>query len=64
MAADDLRPVAWLEDVSGVDVDHAVFPHAAGVPTFVLKDVTGLVIRGSNGLPETNRPEKISGESL
>jgi len=64
VAKDDLRPVVWLGDVSGVDVDHAVFPHAAGVPTFVLKDVGGLVIRDSSGLPETNRPERISGESL
>ena len=64
VAKDDLRPVAWLGDVSGVDVDHAVFPHAAGVPTFVLRDVSGLVVRDSAGITETNRPEKISAESL
>jgi polygalacturonase len=54
VAQEDLRPVAWLEDVTGMDVDHAVFPHASGVKTLVLKDVTGLTIRNSAGLPDTS----------
>jgi hypothetical protein len=64
VAKDDLRPVVWLEDVSGMDVDHAVFPHAAGVKTFLLQDVTGLAIRNSSGLPDTIRQARVSSGGL
>jgi hypothetical protein len=64
VAKEDLRPVVRLEDVTGMDIDHAVLPHSAGAPTFDLNDVTGLVIHNSPGLPETNRAGKIAAERL
>lgn len=63
-ALPDLRPVAWLEDAAGASFDRVKFPTAAGAATFVLKDVAGLEIHRSPGLPETQRPEKIPEEKL
>lgn len=63
-AQPDLRSVAWLEDVTGADIDQVKFPAAPGASTLVLKDVTGLAIHRSPGLPETQRAEKIAAEKL
>ena len=63
-AKDDLRSTAILDDVVDADFDHAKFPHAAATTGLVLKNVQGLVIHNSPGLPETNRPEKIADEKL
>jgi polygalacturonase len=64
VAKDDMRPAVRLEDVTGVDVDHATLPHAAGVKTLVLEDVTGLAIRNSSGLPDTIRQAKVPRDDL
>jgi polygalacturonase len=64
VAKDDLRPVVSLEDISGMDVDHAVFPHASGAPIIVLKAVTGLTIHDSVGLPQYDRPKQINAGTL
>jgi len=64
VAKEDLRPVVSLEDVSGVDIDHAVFSHAPGVKTVVLKNVTGLTIRDSGGLPDTKKAGTTSDGTL
>jgi polygalacturonase len=60
----DLRPTVQFDDVTEVAFDAVKFPHATGVPVFVLKDVTGFAIHNSPGLPETNRPGKIAQDRL
>jgi polygalacturonase len=61
-AREDLRPTVQLDGVAGATFDAVKFPHAAGTPTFVLKDVSDIAVHNSPGLPETNRAGKI-GES-
>ena len=63
-AKDDLRATVILDDVTDVSFAHVKFPHAAGVPALVLKNVTGLGIHQSPGLPESRRDEKIENERL
>ncbi len=63
-AKDDLRPAVILDDVAGADLDHAKLPHTAGTASLGLKNVTGLAIHNSPGLPETNQMEKIANEKL
>jgi hypothetical protein len=41
-----------------------VLPHADGVKTLVLKDVTGLSIRDSSGLQDANPSGKVQAGSL
>jgi polygalacturonase len=64
VAKDDLRPVVRLEDVTGMDIDHAVLPHSPGASTFDLNAVTGFIIHNSPGLPETSRTDTIVSEKL
>ena len=64
VAKDDLRSVVRLEDVADANFDHAKLPHAAGAPTFALKDVTGFAITNSPGLADTRRAEKVADEKL
>lgn len=63
-AQPDHRPVARLEDVTGASFDRVKFPPGAGASALVLKDVTGLEVHRSFGLPEIMRPDKIDEESL
>ncbi|HET7538101.1 MAG TPA: glycoside hydrolase family 28 protein [Candidatus Didemnitutus sp.] len=63
-AQDDLRPTAILDHVGDAMLDRVNFPHAAGAPTLALKNVTGLVVRNSPGLPEVKRDETIADEKL
>jgi len=62
--SEDLRPTVQLEDVAGVEFRSVKFPHAANAAVFVLKNVSGLAIHNSAGLPETNRADKITDEKL
>ena len=64
VAKEDLRPTVQLDDVADVAFDAVKFPHAAGAPVFVLKDVNGFAIHNSPGLPETNRAGKIAQDRL
>ncbi len=61
---DDLRATVQLDDVIEVAFDAVKFPHAAGVPVFVLKNVDGFAIHNSPGLPETNRAGKTENDRL
>jgi polygalacturonase len=63
-AQPDLRPVVHLEDVTDASFDRVKFPPAAGAPTFVLRNVTGLEIHRSASLPEVQRADRIDAESL
>jgi polygalacturonase len=49
---DDLRPALVLENVNNAEFDNLTAPHAAGVPAFVLKQVSNLTLRQSADLPE------------
>lgn len=60
VAREDQRPVVRLEDVTGVGFDAVKFPRAAGVPVLVLKNVAGLAIHQSPGLPETAQPDPVA----
>ena len=64
VAQDDLRPTVILNDVAGVTFDAVKFPHADAVPTLVLKNVNGLAVHNSGGLPETKRDGMIADEKL
>jgi polygalacturonase len=60
----ELRPAIHLEDIDRAELEHVRAPHATDSATIVLKDVTGLTIRNSPGLPDSVRTEKISAEKL
>lgn len=60
----EMRPAVQLEDVSGADFDHFKTTRAAGVSTFVLKNVDGLVVRNSAGIADTQRPDRVADERL
>ena len=60
----DLRPAVMLDDVAGVRFDGANLATSKGTPAFTLKNVTGLAIHNSPGLPETNRSETITAGSF
>ncbi|HVT74466.1 MAG TPA: glycosyl hydrolase family 28-related protein [Lacunisphaera sp.] len=64
VAQADLRPVIQLDHVADVTFDQLKCAPAAGIPTFVLKQVDGFAVHNSPGLPETNRPEPIADEKL
>lgn len=64
VATEDFRPVAILDDVAGADLDHVLLPHAAGAPSLDLKNVRGLDIHDSYGLPETHEPAPIAARQL
>lgn len=63
-AQEDQRPTAVFDDVEQLDLDHARLPHVAGAAAISLKNVHGLDIHNSPGLPETHRPEPISADQL
>ena len=61
---DDRRPAVILDDVAGADFDHFQAPPGAGVPVMVLKQVSGLDVRHSPGLPDTRRDQLVAEERL
>ncbi len=63
-AAPDLRPTVILDDVIDASLDHVKLPHATGTPAVVLKNVNGLTIHHSPGLPETERDSLVVDEQL
>ncbi len=63
-AAEDLRPACILDDVTGADFTHLKAQHAAGVPTLVLKNVNGFILRSSPGLPDTTRDQPVAADKL
>ncbi len=64
VAKEDLRPTLILDDVTDVSLDWAKLPHGTGTPAIVLKNVTGLTVHNSPGLPETNRSDPIASENF
>jgi hypothetical protein len=68
-ATDDMRPVAILDCVEGASLNRVKFPSsggAGGLARLVVKNVRGLTIRSSAGLPETTQAngEKIAEEKF
>ncbi|MDD2763523.1 MAG: glycosyl hydrolase family 28-related protein [Opitutaceae bacterium] len=61
---DDRRPAVILDDVTGADFDHFQAPSATGVSALVLKNVTGLDVRHSPGLPDTCREQTVPEDRL
>ncbi|HWA10344.1 MAG TPA: glycoside hydrolase family 28 protein, partial [Opitutaceae bacterium] len=57
---DDFRPPFVLNNVSGVDFDHVKAQRALDVPAFLLKNVSGLTIHNSPGLPDTQLMGTVS----
>ena len=55
-AAADLRPPVILDDVSTVDAEDLVLPHAAGVPSVSMHQVGDLRLRSSPGIADTTQP--------
>jgi hypothetical protein len=51
-AQDDTRPVVVLDDVAGAAFDNLKAERAGGAPTFVLRKVTGFLVRNSPGVPD------------
>ena len=50
--AEDQRPAFVLDDVAGADMDRVKAPHAAGVPTLSLSNVTDLRVRQTGDVPD------------
>jgi polygalacturonase len=63
-AKEDLRPTVILDDVTDASLDQIKLPHAVETPALVLKNVTGLTVHNSPGLPETSRSAPIADEKL
>jgi polygalacturonase len=63
-AQDEQRPAFFLHDVTNADFDQVKAPHAADVPTFVLKDVNGFVVLNSPGVPDTRRDQPVASEKF
>jgi hypothetical protein len=49
-AAEDKRSPVVLQDVAGISFEKFTAQRAAGVPAFVLKDVTGFSVKDSPDL--------------
>jgi polygalacturonase/lysophospholipase L1-like esterase len=62
-AAEDLRPPFVLHDVAGAHLAHVRAQRGRNAPFAVLRDVTGLEILDSPGLPDTRR-ERVERETL
>jgi len=60
---DDARAPVWLEDARDFFFHHLVAPRMAGSPIFVLRDVDGLVVRESPGIPDLRR-DHVASETL
>jgi polygalacturonase len=56
LLAPDARPAVLLEDVAGARFRDVMFDALPGVPAWSLKDVTGLHVRDTTGLPEGELP--------
>lgn len=54
--APEARPAVWLEDADGVRFRDTQFRTVEGVPAWSLKEVTGLHVRDTTGLPEGEMP--------
>jgi polygalacturonase len=52
----DTRSAVVLDDVSGADFEHLRVQRTAGVPAFVLRQVTDFAVRNSPGIADTRRP--------
>jgi hypothetical protein len=52
-ANQDARPAFVLDDVQGADFERMKVPTAAGMPTFVLKDVRDFSVFRSKPVPDT-----------
>jgi polygalacturonase len=63
-AKDDARPAFVLNSVTDADFDHIKAAHAAGTPTYVLKNVSGFAIRNSPGIEDTRRVQPVADEKL
>ena len=63
-AQDEQRPPFFLHDVTDADFDHVKARHAADVSTFVLKDVNGIIVLNSPGMPDTRRDEPVESEEF
>jgi polygalacturonase len=63
-AKDEQRPAFFLQDVTNADFDHVKAPHAADVPTYVLKDVNGFIVLNSPGMPDTRRDQPVANEKF
>ncbi len=50
---DDRRPAFVLEDVKSAGFSNVNAPKLAGIPAFVLMNVNGFEVRGSNAAPDT-----------
>jgi hypothetical protein len=62
-AAEDRRPPVVLQDVAGISFRKFNAQRAAGVPGFVLKDVTGFAVKDCPGTADTTRAT-VAGGSL
>ncbi len=62
-ARDDARPPLVLIDVADAHLDQVKVQRASGVPFATLRDVSGLSIHDSPGLPDTTR-ERVVRETL
>ena len=56
-AKDDTRPVVVLDDVAGAEFDNLKAERAGGAPTFVLRKVTGFLVRNSPGVADRQLPD-------
>ncbi len=62
--APDARPALGLDDIADLTLDTVKLPSPAGVARGTLKNVSGLTVRASPGLPDSTRPEKIADGKL
>ena len=60
---DEQRPAFFLDDVTDVVFDGARAKRTAGVPLFVLRNVTDFTVRNTAGVPDT-RKERAERETL
>ena len=60
-AAEDRRPPVVLQDVAGISFRKFNAQRAAGVPGFVLKDVTNFTVQDSPGTADTTRAAVAAG---
>ena len=60
---EDKRSPVFLQDVAGIKFDRFKAPRVAGVPGFVLRDVTDFSAKDCPGLADTTRA-KVEAESF
>ncbi|HVU36165.1 MAG TPA: right-handed parallel beta-helix repeat-containing protein [Opitutaceae bacterium] len=59
-AQEDLRPTVILDSVNGATLEHAILPHAAGVPGLWAKNVTDLTVESCPGLASQADPGNVA----